>query len=351
MQWTNLFKLPQPLAEAIMEDMYYGKREEGLLRYCEAQGLARESVVHFSVGELIKPPRVVTLLRRHKHEVIKDVASEIYRVLGTAVHFLLWSAAKRMNERGDKPYYTAEERLFYYFHVQGRVVVVSGEPDLVSPEDVIDDYKVTGVWSLLKGVKDEWEKQLNLYAMFRTMAAKVTKGLRICFVLRDWNVNETVQEGYPPAGAQMAAVSLWPFAEQEAYLKGRIQLHLEYLDDFDDELPECSSEEMWEKPDAYAVIRQGGKRAAKVFTSDFALQEARKADPEASSADASAHALGEAERDKDDRNGRLKKGEAPYDVEHRPGERTKCLRFCDARQFCSQFKEYASTFKEKEAAL
>lgn len=343
MKWVNMFKLPQPFAEAIMEDLYYGKREEGLRRYCEENGLELTAIIHYSVGELIKSPRQVLLARRHLHEMLKDVATEVFRILGTAIHLLLWTAAKRMNDRGDHPYYRAEERLFTHVVIDGVTVVISGEPDLVGPDDVIDDYKVTAVWSWLKGVKDEWTKQLNVYAWLRwTVLNKETKGLRICFVLRDWNVNETVQKGYPPAGAQVMAVPQWTLDETWSFIKERVRIHLAARPLSDDEQPECSDDEMWARPDAWAVIREGGSRAAKVFTAEFATPTGNQTREEA------AHL--EAVHDMNSRNDKLKKNDKPYIVEHRPGERTKCLRFCDAKPWCNQYNEYAAAaFREPVA--
>lgn len=351
MNWTNVFRLPRPLAEAIMEDLYFGKREEGLKKYCQEKGLDRQAIIHFSVGELIKSPRQVLLARRHDADIIKDVAMEIFRILGTAVHYMLWAAAKRINERAGESYYRAEERLFYHFNVDGKIVVVSGEPDLVGPDDFIDDYKVTAVWSWYKGIKQEWEKQLNLYALFRTMAGKVTKGLRICYILRDWSVNETVQEGYPQAGAMTEPVNLWSFAEQEAFLRQRIHVHLAVRHEADDELPECSDEEMWAKEDAYAIKRQGNKVATKVISSKPYLKVDPLSGVEPTREEASELALKEAAALVTEKNGKLKGKEKDreYFLEHRPGERTRCLRFCDARQFCNQFKEYSSAAFQKDA--
>lgn len=344
MPWTNVFKLPLPLAEAIMEDLYYGKREEGLKRYCELHKLDRTAIIHFSVSDLIKSPRQVLIARRHAHEIVKDVAMEIYRILGTAVHHLLWSSAKRMNERGDKAYYTAEERLFYHFLVDGATVVISGEPDLVSPDGVIDDYKVTAVWSWLKGIKTEWEQQLNLYAMFRTMAGKVTTGLSICYILRDWSINETMQAGYPQAGAQREDVKLWSFEEQKQFMLERVHLHLSVRFEEDDELPECTDLEMWAKEDMWAVKREGNKVASKVFLPSKARPESELETPlDSALREATAYAEGMTAKLEG------KEKERTYHVEHRPGERTKCIRFCDARTFCSQFKEYgAAAFRGKD---
>jgi hypothetical protein len=346
MQWHNKFNLPQPLAEAIIEDLYFGKRQAGLLKYCSDKGLVPGQIVHFSVGELIKPPRMVVLSRRYQDSLIKDVAADVYRILGTAVHALMFAAAQRSAD----PYYTAEERLFYHFTVAGQVVVVSGEPDLVHGT-TIDDYKVTAVWSWIKGVKDEWEKQLNLYAMFRTLAGRLTEQLRIIFILRDWNLNETMQEGYPPAGAQVAEAKLWTFSEQEAYLKERIKLHLDHREDNDDELPECTPDEMWEKEEAWAVVREGGKRAWRVCVPSKATPFQAVTDDGMVDAETKAEAaLREAQAIADACNLKpdvVKGKKKPMAIEHRPGERTRCLRFCDVASKCNQFKEYqAAAFRE-----
>ena len=49
MKWLNKFNLPLPLAEAIMEDLYYGKRESALQEYLKKHGLKPEEIVHMAV--------------------------------------------------------------------------------------------------------------------------------------------------------------------------------------------------------------------------------------------------------------------------------------------------------------
>jgi hypothetical protein len=67
---------------------------------------------------------------------------------------------------------------------------------------------------------------------------------------------------------------------------------------------------MWEKATTYAVKKIGGIKARNVC----ATQE---------------EAAGKiAEYGKD------------YEIEVRPGERTRCANFCSVRDFCSQWKEY-----------
>jgi hypothetical protein len=125
----------------------------------------------------------------------------------------------------------------------------------------------------------------------------------------------------------------------------RLADHLEARDMDGDILPECSDQEMWAKEDNYAIKRTGNKSATKVISSKPYIDNGE--DPE----DAKISAAAEAGTLAAEMNAKLKGKEADraYFIEHRPGERTKCLRFCDARIFCSQFKEYSSVaFREKE---
>ena len=331
MIWTNLNKLPAPLAQLVSEDLYYEERKKQLEAYCLEKGLDPAKVSHFSASDLIRPPQMRVLTKRYGAEVIVDVAMHIYRVLGTAIHTALRLAAVRMAERNEVGY-IPEKRLFTHFKVGGVTVVISGEPDLITPDDWLHDYKVTGIYGLDKGVKIEWEQATNIYAWLRSLEGKVTKGILITFILRDWMNAQVVQEGYPPAPAQSIESRLWTFDEQQAFVEARVKLHLEAEGLFDDDLPECKPEEMWEKPESWAVIRDKGARAAKVYRGeDFPEGTDRETILQAATADATL-------RNEKPR----KKGEEPYVVQHRPGERTRCDRFCEIRAHCRQYKEYAA---------
>ena len=330
MIWTNLFKLPAPFAHLVSEDLYHEEREKQLVTYCSRNGLDRTKVVHYSASDLIKPPRIRVLIKRHDAELICDVSSHVYRVLGTAVHTVLRLSANRMQAKGIEGY-IAEERQFTHSTVDGRVVVVSGEPDLVTPDGVLHDYKVTGVSALDKGVKTEWEQATNIYAWLRALQGLKTKGIQIVFILRDWFRAKTVVEGYPPAPADTMDVQVWSDEHTQEFVANRTLAHLAAESLEDDALPECSPMEMWEKPESWAVIREGGARAAKVYRlEDFPLGTTGGVLEMAAQSDMVL------------RNDKKAKKDKPYVVEHRPGERTRCEFFCDARPVCSQFKEYAA---------
>lgn len=336
--WLNIYKLPEPFAHLVSEDLYNEEREAQLMAYCHRERLDRRTIAHFSASDLIKPPRARVLIKRHEDEIVTDVSTQVYRVLGTSIHTALRLACQRMSlKRAANAVlslvglYIPEERIFTHFTVNGQVVVVSGEPDLVTPDGEIHDYKVTAVFSLGKGIKTEWEQATNVYAWLRALKGEVTKGIVITFILRDWMRSQAVQEGYPQAGAQTMGVRLWSFEEQQKFVEDRVLLQLNAEATDDDELPECTSDEMWEKPESWAVIREHGKRAAKLFKGeDFPP----KTKPEV--------ILTAANADAEIRNKKVKKGEEPYIVTHRPGERTKCQSYCDAAAFCNVYQEYVS---------
>ncbi len=336
MRWTNVYRLPEPFAHLVSEDLYHEDRARQLQRYCEEQGLVEKDVIHFSASDLIRPPRMRVLVRRHWAEILSDVSMHVYRVLGTAIHTSLRLASQRMASRGIIGY-VPEERQFTHFAVKGGVVVISGEPDLITPDGMLHDYKVTAVHALEKGVKLEWEQATNIYVWLRALKGVATKGIQITFILRDWQQSQTVQKDYPQAGAQTMEVPMWDLATQGAFVFERVKLHLQADGDADEALPECSGygsamNEMWERPESWAVIREEGARAAKVFRlEDFPAGTSGAVVETAANADA------------DIRNGKkMKAGEKPYVIEHRPGERIRCAKFCDAKTFCSQYREYAA---------
>jgi hypothetical protein len=103
--------------------------------------------------------------------------------------------------------------------------------------------------------------------------------------------------------------------EREAFIQKRIKEHSNALFDLEtgDELPPCTPDEMWEKPTSYAVKKTGNVKARNVcVTEEEALAKVAE----------------------------YGKG---YDIEVRPGERTRCANFCSVNAYCSQYKSYLST--------
>jgi hypothetical protein len=259
---------------------------------------------NLSVTELLNSPRIVQLKRKHWDQLEEDASSMVWSLFGTALHNIL--------EHGKGDNHIVEERVFA--DVEG--MKISGAIDLQTfqPDGsvVISDYKVTSAWAVQQE-KTEWVDQLNMYAWLveRVKGHPVT-ALQIIGIVRDWNRREAAnKEGYPQAPIVTIDIPLWDFETRERFVADRLALHNEAnFSAVSGSMPECTPEEMWERPTTYAVMKEGGKRARKVFE---VKQEA-----EAFMAD--------------------QKG--THFIETREGGRTRCDSFCQVAPFCQQYQSY-----------
>jgi hypothetical protein len=106
-------------------------------------------------------------------------------------------------------------------------------------------------------------------------------------------------------------IPLWDQDTRETFVATRLNMHNEAnFAAVSGKMPECTPAEMWEKPTTYAVFKDGGKRAKKVFQ---VKQEAEAF---------------------------LAEQKGAHYVETREGGRTRCESFCQAAPFCTQWKNY-----------
>jgi hypothetical protein len=205
-----------------------------------------------------------------------------------------------------------EERLFTTFEGWR----ISGQVDLQEYQAdgsvIISDYKVTSAWTVQQE-KTEWVDQLNMYAWLveRVKGHPVT-ALQIIGIVRDWSRREAAnKEAYPQAPIVTLDIPIWDFQTREEFVRTRLSQHNEAnFSAVSGEMPACTPEEMWEKPTTYAVMKEGGKRAKRVFES-----------------------LDKAEAFRAEQTG-------AHFIETREGGRTRCDSFCQVAPFCEQYKQY-----------
>ena len=93
------------------------------------------------------------------------------------------------------------------------------------------------------------------------------------------------------------------------FLQQRISLHEYAAIMCDNKLPYCTPDEMWERPEKYAIIKRGNKRASTLVDTE---EEAKE---------------------------RLRSFSKEYQIEHRPGQRVRCESYCEVSKWCNQFIE------------
>jgi hypothetical protein len=295
MKYTNKFNIPQTFVNVLARPTY-------------SKGKA-----HLSVTQLINSPKIVALTQKFGDQLEEDVADMVWSIFGSAVHNVL--------EHGKDASHVVEERI----HASLDGWNISGAVDLqIKNEEGISirDYKTTSVWAVMNE-KIEWEYQLNIYAWLVEKVKKVpVTDLGIVAILRDWRARDVgTKINYPQAPITEVSVVLWTMEEREAFIKSRIALHsaCEFAIETEDDLPDCTADEMWEKPGVWAVMKEGNVRAKYVMPSlneaELALKEAQEEKP----------------KDK-------------LYIEERKGERTRCANYCTVSTWCNQYQQY---LKEK----
>lgn len=269
---TNNHNLPEPVYNVIAKDFH--------------------QKADYSVTELLNPVKMNMLKKKHWNELTQDASDMIWLLLGKSIHYIL--------EKGASKNSLTEE----YMTVKLLDRTLSGSSDLYEANGTLSDYKITSVYSFTSGVKKEWEYQLNIYRwLFETMGFKVNK-MQIIALLRDWSKNKKDKgDDYPESNVITRDI---PFVEGiQDFVIERL---VENIKAEEGDYPDCTYEQMWERPTIYAAKKDGRTKALKLFTE---YEPAEKLALE-------------------------KKG---Y-VETRPGCRVRCENYCLVKNFCEQYKKY-----------
>jgi hypothetical protein len=287
MKITNKFNVPETLVALATRD-YYTKGD-----------------ADYSVTEIISPPRIQRLRRRHHEEMEQDVADMLWMLLGTALHVVA--------ERSEVIGHTNEERL----SVGIDDVILSGAIDLQRNDKdgtVITDYKFTSAWAIMND-KPEWEQQQNIYKyLVERVKKQPVKKLEICALIRDWSRRDAMYKSdYPQAPIQVINIPIWTYDRVEHFIRERINMHRDakVSADWEEELPLCTEEERWVRETKYAVKKENRKTAVRVFDSEEEALGLLSEMPE---------------KDKGF-------------IEIRKGEAVRCTgNFCGVSQWCSQYQ-------------
>lgn len=269
----------------------------------------------YSVTTLQNPPRVVHLNKRHIHECEIYVKTQLASFIGTALHNY---AEYLLNKIPNTPY-TCEERL--HMQVAGRDI--SGAYDLVHRSNLtMGDWKTTSVWKVMFGDHFDWTAQQNIYRLLYHRAhQKALKKLQIMAIFKDWSQAEKFRSGpkYPADPAMEYQMPLWGFKKTEDYMEVQVE-NLKACEDLsDDDLPECTFEDMWSSPDQVAIKSTRLKRAIRVSSSMPAAKNFAKNYLKGPTCKDTAKTIS-------------------YEV--RPATRKRCEEWCSVNKYCNQYQNY-----------
>jgi len=280
---TNKYNLPQAYVDAVNENH-------------------KPVDKHYSVTTLLKPVCEILLNRRHYNEIEQDISDMVWLIFGSAVHKIV--------EDADK---TGFAEIKLELPVRDGYTL-TGICDLYNEELMtVEDHKTSSVYKVLNKDFDDYKKQGLMYALMLREKGHYVKKLRFHILMKDWSHKDyrlamLKNDFYPEH-----PIWTWEYEISEMdidYIKKFINDKFDELILFekvcDNDLPTCSMLERWNDGDKYALIKDGSKRATKLYENEN---------------EAKANCI----------NG--------YHIELRKGEDKKCNDYCLCNKFCKYYKE------------
>lgn len=296
MKITNIHGVPLSLAVWLVHDEYDHISDPN----------------YISVTSLLKPIRHIILPRRIKPEdrVPLDVIDLLARTRGTALH-------DSIEKAWTNGHYRSLDLLGYPQNVIDRVLInptdeeldrikdpipvyleqrhiaefegyrIGGKYDLVA-EGILHDNKSTSAFAWIAGTRDE-EHQLqgSLYRWLDVQRVKlghrprITEDyIRINYIFTDWQKAQAASNpAYPQLPVLPKEIPLLSVEETEARIRNKLAQIKRYLTSPEDQIPECTDEELWRSAPKYkffldpAKATQPGARSTKNFDD---MNEARQ---------------------------------------------------------------------------
>lgn len=282
---TNNMNLPQPFVSAATSDHEYKPNR-------------------YSVTEILGGTCEAILKREHQGEGVEDVADRVWAIFGTAVHKVLQEA-----DATD----TQLQEGWVSAPIEGTPYELSGIFDLYDDSTgTVTDYKTCSVWKTQVGDFDDWRTQTLLYCwILRRLGFDARRG-EIVAIMRDHSMRKAKTEKDYPRHPVMRIE--WEFtdddfrrAEEKLFEWFDMLTHQLNWEATGEGLMPCNPEQRWHKPDKWAVMKDGRKRAVRVFESEDEAVELLN---------------------------RLKETDKGHHMEFREGEDTRCQSYCSVAEFC-----------------
>lgn len=265
MIYTNKYGVPIPIAIWLSHNTYIPDEDENAI----------------SATTMLKSVKQIVLGRRYKESTKEvDVMDLAASKIGSAIH----ADVERSMDK-DTFIRLAKENFGITpknFHSEIRTkreingYVISGQFDIVY-SGIVVDIKSTSVWKYMLGDGEDYIKQMSIYKWLNPELINKPGGY-ICYIFTDWSKQKARQDtSYPQHRIQWKEFLLDDNIEEWLDKKTKAIRYAESLSD--DELPDCTPEERWEKPTVWKYYKGASRdRATKVYDNEHEAYERMKKD-------------------------------------------------------------------------
>lgn len=271
MEYTNNLNIPLSLAVWLAHDEYDHIEDPNII----------------SATTLIKPIKQLVLTTRVKKEKTSTDLSDLTASrVGTAIHTAIENAWLNANPstisrllRTDQKVQinpTKDELIdgAYVIYMEQRSFkeiegfTVSGKFDFVS-NGTLEDFKSTGTFSYItQSNAEKYALQGSIYKWLNPDIIKSSK-MKIQYIFTDWSAVKATQDpNYPSHRTIEQEYPLMSLLETENYIKKKLQALKKYLNSPEEDIPECTSEDLWRGNSVFKYYKNPNKliRSTKNFS-------------------------------------------------------------------------------------
>ena len=271
-KYTNKNNISLPLAVWLMHDDYDYDSRDNVISATALLKPTRALVLKYQNKDLDKSVDIADLVSARMGSAIHAIAEQAWTDRGNVSKALSALGTSKLGEitiiNPDKPVKETEIAVYVEQRHETKVgdYIISGKYDLVV-DGTLSDYKSTSVWTYVFDSNAlKYTQQGSIYKWLAPDRITDNK-IDIQFIFTDWSSAQAMRDSkYPQSRVLTKSYPLWSVEQTEHFIKTKLNDITNLSDKSQDELPECTSEELWESETKYKYFKNpNAQRATKNF--------------------------------------------------------------------------------------
>lgn len=287
-KYANVSSVPLSMAVFLANDTYDHMDEPNYISATSLLKPLRQLILAARIPKDKSPVDLSNMIASRMGSAIHDAIERAWKDnYKTALETLGYPAGVIKKIRINPPQENQEEGIIPIYLEQRAYKkvgkwTIGGKYDFIG-DGRVEDFKSTSVYTYINKTNDD--KYIWQGSLYRWLNPKlVTRDeMAIQFIFTDWQgAKAKVDPNYPPKRIHQKLLKLKSIAETEAFVRRKLALIEQYWDAPEDQIPECTDEDLWRsepvfkyyanpektarstknfdnKQDAYTYMAQAGK--------------------------------------------------------------------------------------------